>query len=51
MDRATQVIRRAAFVLPAIGFRASHAQDAPFVRDVFQQINTQRQLHHLDRFS
>lgn len=35
--------------LLAIGFRTGHAQDAPFVRDVFQQINIQRQQHGLSR--
>lgn len=51
MDRATRVITSLVVVLLVLGFRASHAQDAPFVRDVFQQINTQRQQHHLTRCS
>lgn len=49
MDRTTQIIKSLVVVLLALCFRASHAREAPFVRDVFQQINTRRQQHGLNR--
>jgi hypothetical protein len=51
MDCTKQMIRGLVVVLLALGFRASHAQESPFVRDVFQQLNTQRQQHGLNRCS
>jgi uncharacterized protein YkwD len=51
MDCTKQMIRSLVVVLLALGFRASHAQESPFVRDVFQQLNTQRQQHGLNRCS
>jgi uncharacterized protein YkwD len=53
MDRTTKMIGTLVVTLLVVAAAPlpSLAQDAPFVRDVFQQINTQRQQHGLNRCS